>query len=1152
MKSSSALPSGPSRAPATKLAAAADFGLLELRNDTPLRIQLLPSGAVFALRHGPTLINQLLPGPAEDGLFRLLLRWRDHEGRIAGWAPLVGAGLSFGAVGERAAAWTSEPVPGLRAEVELVLHPTLPAWSWRVRLRNTSPASVTADVLCAQDLGLADEGAVRNNEAYTSQYIDLQPVRDEALGWVVLARQNQPMAQGRHPWLALAGAPGAVAYCTDGWQFFGADHRLTGEPAAVRAPALPSQRLQYECALAGLQSPAHALAPGEQIVFEYVARFVEDHPEASSPADVALVRAASTGPRTDLVEGPATSPVRPTSASLFVTAPWLHGGTPTRADWEAWFPGEMRHEERGPDGALQSFFQGEHLHVVSRDKEAAIARPHGHILRSGDARWFDPGHFGLTCYAAGIFAAQAYLGHPSFARLLSVVRNALNATRGSGQRVFVRRDGMWRQLGVPSAFAMTPGTARWLYRFGAEVLEAEVSCAPGLAAACLRLRVLAGAPQEFLITHELVLGATEFEHGGELEFHADGWVAAKPSPDSLVGRQEPGVCFAVASAEAASPAAFAGDGPLYADAAPRGGPYLTLQTPAVNRCGVLMLGTTAGPAALPSAVAAARNHFGTLAAPARPPAPPVRLEGAADPGVARVADLLPWLAHNAAIHFSAPHGLEQYGGAAWGVRDVCQGSVEWLLASGDFGVVRRILEVVFAQQYPGDGGWPQWFMFPPYRFIQQAHSHGDVPFWPVKALCDYLEATNDLAFLEAKIGYTDPERFEARGPEETVLAHCERVIAQCEARFVPGTALVNYGDGDWDDTLQPADPTLRTRMVSAWTVGLAFHTFRQLGEVCRRAGHAGRARRLDDILGRIRVDFAAHLLPGGIVAGFLVREPDGRERPLLHPQDAVTGIRYRLLPMTRSILAELFTPEEARRHLDLVESELRYPDGVRLMSEPSVYDGGRERLFKRAETAANVGREIGLQYVHAHLRYAEALAKMGEAEALWMALQVVNPVALAAIVPNAAPRQSNVYFSSSDADFADRYEARERWSELRTGQVAVRGGWRLYSSGPGLFLHKVRACLLGVREHFDEVVFDPVLPRRLDGLIAHTRLAGRAVELRYRVRRAGFGPQAVTVNGVARTGRREANPYRTGGLAVPIAELIAGLDASHNIIEIEL
>ena len=215
--------------------------------------------------------------------------------------------------------------------------------------------------------------------------------------------------------------------------------------------------------------------------------------------------------------------------------------------------------------------------------------------------------------------------------------------------------------------------------------------------------------------------------------------------------------------------------------------------------------------------------------------------------------------------------------------------------------------------------------------------------------------------------------------------------------------------------------------------------------------------------------------------------------------------------------------------------------------------GGLEKLFKRADSAANVGREVGLQYVHAHIRYAEALAKLGDADRLWAAIQVVNPVALAAVVPNAAPRQSNVYFSSSDADFADRVEAAARWSELRTGKVAVRGGWRLYSSGPGLYLNKIRSCLLGLRESFDEVIFDPVLPRRLDGLVAETTLDGRRVELHYHVRRATHSPSAVSVNGVAVTSvGREANPYRPGGLRVARSELRAHFVAGLAVIDIDL
>ena len=71
------------------------------------------------------------------------------------------------------------------------------------------------------------------------------------------------------------------------------------------------------------------------------------------------------------------------------------------------------------------------------------------------------------------------------------------------------------------------------------------------------------------------------------------------------------------------------------------------------------------------------------------------------------------------------------------------------------------------------------------------------------------------------------------------------------------------------------------------------------------------------------------------------------------------------------------------------------------MDKPVAYHGGTERVFRRAESAAFFGREIGLMYVHAHLRYGEAMAMLGEADALWDALQVANPIA---VTERLAPR----------------------------------------------------------------------------------------------------------------------------------------------------
>ncbi|HEY3097668.1 MAG TPA: hypothetical protein VGL14_02085 [Methylomirabilota bacterium] len=193
------------------------FGLIRLQSRSSVRAEFLPTGVLFALRHRSTLINQLLPGPAENGLFRLVARWSTHgEAGVArdrGWASLVGPGLAFARAGRHAVRWATARPGRLAATTTFALHPQLAGWTWRVHLRNVSRSALGVDVFHAQDLGLADEAAVRNNEAYVSQYLDLLPVADPTLGWMILARQNEATAGGRHPWLVVGVYPANPSHC---------------------------------------------------------------------------------------------------------------------------------------------------------------------------------------------------------------------------------------------------------------------------------------------------------------------------------------------------------------------------------------------------------------------------------------------------------------------------------------------------------------------------------------------------------------------------------------------------------------------------------------------------------------------------------------------------------------------------------------------------------------------------------------------------------------------------------------------------------------------------------------------------------------------------------------------------------------------------
>ena len=86
-----------------------------------------------------------------------------------------------------------------------------------------------------------------------------------------------------------------------------------------------------------------------------------------------------------------------------------------------------------------------------------------------------------------------------------------------------------------------------------------------------------------------------------------------------------------------------------------------------------------------------------------------------------------WYTHNMLVHYSVPHGLEQYGGAAWGTRDVCQGPVEYFMATQKYDVVKELIKTIFTHQYEDEGNWPQWFMFDRYNV-----------FSPVKAMAILL------------------------------------------------------------------------------------------------------------------------------------------------------------------------------------------------------------------------------------------------------------------------------------------------------------------------------------------------------------------------------------------------------------------------------
>lgn len=1108
---------------------------LALQSPAGMRAELNRNGSLRRLDAGAVSVALFIGNELEGGLANLYLRL---AGDAAAWTPLLGprSPTRFRPPGEPASVTGWGHWRGIDYALTLRLSATAPAWFWHIRLCNRGDSAVDVDLTYAQDLALAPYGAVRMNEFYVSQYVDHVALEDSGHGFVLASRQNQAV-DGRYPWSMIGSLRRAAGYATDALQFHSSAARADLPPPGLLAD-LPARRLQHEHSMVVLRDERCRLAPGSASDAGFFGLCIADHPDATGESDLTRVPDIMALPESRPAAeypgsiGPA-DPDAPAGVSLFASAPALTAIPLDGAGLERQFAPPWRHIERDARGELLSFFHGDDRHVVLAAKELQVLRPHGHLLRSGCHLTPDEAAMTSTAWMGGVFHSMLTQGHVSINRIFSTARTYLGLFRSHGVRVFVELEGHWQLLQLPSAFEIQARECRWIYRTRHSLISVRAHAGDDPRRMGLSLAVEQGPALRFLVSHHVALNDDDGSRPGSVLWRrtAQG-VTLRPVPDSELGRRFPQGSFDMEVGEAALDA-VGGDELLFGDGASRAQPYVCLVTAAAARVELTYCAGLVAPASAERPLYGASERDLRPVLQLYPPAGAPRAEP-----VSRFAEMLPWLAHNAWVHYLSPRGLEQYSGGGWGTRDVCQGPVELLLALERTPPVRDLLLRVLAMQNP-DGDWPQWFMFfERERGIRAGDSHGDIVFWPLLVLGQYLLASGDIALLEQPVGF-----FDARGPhageQGSVWEHVRRALEVIGRRVVPGTALAAYGHGDWNDALQPADPRLRERLCSAWTVTLHHQTLTTLASALQAApGYEAQAQQLTSSARAVREDFQRILLGEGVLAGYALFEEEG-VRLLLHPLDGRTGVHYSSLAMVHAILEDMLSPEQSREHVRLIEQHLSGPDGLRLFDRPLAYRGGPQRLFQRAESATYFGREIGLMYMHAHLRYAQALAHMGDAERFFRALCQAMPIGLRSAVPGAALRQSNCYYSSSDATFADRYEASAHYERVTRGEIALEGGWRVYSSGAGITVGLIMRRFLGLNVEANEVCIDPVIPPDLDGLRATVEMLGSPVEITYRLGARGCGVSALQLDGRPVAFTPDRNPHRTG--AARVAKSALGL-----------
>ncbi|MFZ0614294.1 MAG: hypothetical protein WAM73_18770 [Desulfobacterales bacterium] len=1101
------------------------------------------NGSIRRMDHGDILLNLFLGTEIEGGPANLYLR---RHGTSIDAVPLLGPRSPATIHLDERGLSASGQWHGIRFCVALVLAESTPAWFWHLRLENTRSTSQKLDVIYAQDLALAHYGAVRINTYYTSHYVDHTPLSHPERGYVLASRQNFSMA-GRHPWCVIGALGKAVGLASDALQFHGLASRAGQVPVGL-AEGLGSVRRQHEHAMAVIQDAPVRLGPGEVAERGFFGWFEADHPAATSADDLVYVDRAMGLPESAPVLGTYAAHDPQPPVSLFASAPLLDAQDLTEAEIAGLFGTERRAVER-EDGKTLSFFAGTHRHVVLKAKELSVLRPHMQILRTGHRLVPEEAALASNTWMGGVFHAMVTQGHTSINRFLSATHGYLGLFRGNGLRLFVEMAGGWHLLDVPSAFEMTPGSSRWIYKHPAGLIDIRSAAPADSHELTLAAKVLSGTPLRFFLSWHVALNGDNGSTAVPVRYVQDEeGVFVQPTPESDVGRRFPEGGFRIAPCDGTVMQRIGGDEMLFADGMSRNQPFLCMISEPAVSIGFRIRGCLVSEG-LETPADQSHARFWTdmtgdfhLHPPGDSP-----LSRAAK----QFAEILPWFIQNTLIHYLAPRGPEQYTGGGWGTRDTAQGPLELLLGLGRHASVRENLILLFEAQNP-DGDWPQWFMFfDRERNIRAGDSHGDIVFWPLLALAQYLVAAEDASLLDEIVPFFHPEG-ENRAEKASLWHHVERALVVINNRVIPGSKLAAYGNGDWNDSMQPADPTMRERLCSAWTVTLHYQTLNTLAAAFERLGRNEKARRFAAAAREVHDQFQRHLLKDGTVTGFAYFHEDGRVDYLLHPRDSATGVSYSLLPMIHAIINGLLTPEQTRKHLDIIKTHLLGSDGARLFDRPIKYRGGPEKYFRRAESASFFGREIGLMYTHAHLRYAEALAHYGDAEGFFLALCQANPIGIRSTVPAASLRQANCYYSSSDAAVADRYEAFLEYDRVKKGAIPLDGGWRVYSSGPGIWTRLMLQSFLGLRWGQSALVIDPVIPKGLSGLRVEMTLGGISFEMTYHIEAAGCGVKALSLNGGKLFFERSENPYRSGAARVPMAAVRERIVTGANRLAVHL
>jgi cellobiose phosphorylase len=434
-----------------------------------------------------------------------------------------------------------------------------------------------------------------------------------------------------------------------------------------------------------------------------------------------------------------------------------------------------------------------------------------------------------------------------------------------------------------------------------------------------------------------------------------------------------------------------------------------------------------------------------------------------------------------------------------GYRDLIQDLMS--INSFDPGYTRTMLPVALRYQYP-DGRAVRQFA----KFAGAGHDermYMDSTSWIPDTLIGYLRETGDMALLDQREGYLDPETGQVVTTNAaTVYEHTLRgVVTLYEHRGLYG--LCTIGHGDWNDSLDGVGK--HGPGVSVWLSMALVYAAGLMKELTVYRGDEANTRLMDEIIATLTAAINEHAWEGShYVYAFM---PDGTPVGADSCEEGKIHLNVNTWSLFNGVAAAAGRTEQVLKAVERLRTSLGY-----LLVTPG-YSKRSKSVGRIADMPAGQFENASI-YTHGQSFMVYALATMGRGEDAWAALKTILPENTLPDIATGPPHQVSNY---------------------TVGIEHKHFGRNLYSnfSGALSWLRKSLDDMLGLRPGFEHLTVDPCIPGQWKEYKVLKNWRGCRVEMKV----SNPGGVSTGVSSASMNGRALA--VENGKVTIPAAELPA-------------